>query len=264
LSGDLEARTDGTWTARIGGELLLYRGLMRLRAGNGYSVAGTQLIALGAGFNFAPIQFDVTYLAPIRGIDDNAGQMRIGLTYRFEAPRFSEVYFDRALGRSEMLDRKIMDLEDREARLQAAVDDLDQARRIAEEELARVRVREREASQSANERLLVAERKAQEAEIQFKEVQDQLESAEAKLSKLREEVGKLERIKSPPPPPRPRPAPPPKPTIRTHEVAAGETLRGLALKYYGSAEQWRKIFEANPDKIERGRPRVGVTLVIPD
>jgi nucleoid-associated protein YgaU len=46
-------------------------------------------------------------------------------------------------------------------------------------------------------------------------------------------------------------------------VQAGDTLRKLAEKYYGDPAQWESIYEANPDKIERGLPVEGTTLTIP-
>ncbi|MBA3534881.1 MAG: LysM peptidoglycan-binding domain-containing protein [Ardenticatenales bacterium] len=36
---------------------------------------------------------------------------------------------------------------------------------------------------------------------------------------------------------------------RTHTVASGDTLSQIAKNYYGDASQWRKIYEANQDKI---------------
>ncbi|UCC99927.1 MAG: LysM peptidoglycan-binding domain-containing protein [Phycisphaerales bacterium] len=54
-------------------------------------------------------------------------------------------------------------------------------------------------------------------------------------------------------------------TQRFHIVRKGETLSKISLTYYGSAGQWRKIFEANrltiedPDKLTLGQK-----LIIPD
>ena len=51
--------------------------------------------------------------------------------------------------------------------------------------------------------------------------------------------------------------------VRMHTVTAGETLQSIARDYYGDPNQWKKIYTANPDKIDRGLPKVGSTLVIP-
>jgi len=45
-----------------------------------------------------------------------------------------------------------------------------------------------------------------------------------------------------------RPADPPKP--RTHTVVRGDTLWGIAKKYYGNGSQYTKIYDANRDKIK--------------
>ena len=48
-------------------------------------------------------------------------------------------------------------------------------------------------------------------------------------------------------------------TGRTHTVVKGDTLSAISLKYYGDANQYTKIFEANksllkdPDKIYPGQ-----------
>ena len=52
-------------------------------------------------------------------------------------------------------------------------------------------------------------------------------------------------------------------SVRTHVVKQGDTLQSLARDYYGDPNQWKKIYNANGDKIDRGLPRVGEKLVIP-
>ena len=51
---------------------------------------------------------------------------------------------------------------------------------------------------------------------------------------------------------------------RTHTVAAGETLSGIASKYYKSSASWKLIFDANRDKLDKPeRVKVGMVLRIP-
>ena len=51
---------------------------------------------------------------------------------------------------------------------------------------------------------------------------------------------------------------------RTHTVQRGETLTGIAQKYYGRASEYQKIFEANRDKLsDPDKVREGMNLVIP-
>jgi 5'-nucleotidase / UDP-sugar diphosphatase len=49
---------------------------------------------------------------------------------------------------------------------------------------------------------------------------------------------------------------------RTHSVARGDTLYGLARQYYGDGKQWQRIADANPG-INPSALRVGQALVIP-
>jgi len=59
------------------------------------------------------------------------------------------------------------------------------------------------------------------------------------------------------------PATPPTPKKRYHTVVEGDTLPKLAERYYGDRNQWKKIYDANKDKIIRGQLLVGTVLEIP-
>ena len=51
---------------------------------------------------------------------------------------------------------------------------------------------------------------------------------------------------------------------RFHEVIAGDTLSGLAKKYYGDASKYNRIFEANRDQLnDPDKINVGQRLKIP-
>lgn len=56
--------------------------------------------------------------------------------------------------------------------------------------------------------------------------------------------------------------------IAQHKVVAGDTMSGLALKYYGSAvrDKWMHIYEANKELIGENPAfiKVGQTLNIPE
>ncbi len=45
-------------------------------------------------------------------------------------------------------------------------------------------------------------------------------------------------------------APAPAPTETTYTVVSGDSLSRIAKRFYGDANQWRRIFEANQDKIK--------------
>ncbi len=58
-------------------------------------------------------------------------------------------------------------------------------------------------------------------------------------------------------------APPPEP--RTHSVQSGDTLSKIAKQFYGDANMYMKIFEANKDQLsDPNKIRVGQILKIPD
>ena len=52
---------------------------------------------------------------------------------------------------------------------------------------------------------------------------------------------------------------------KTYTVVAGDSLSKIAKKFYGNANQWKKIFEANTDIIKNpDLIKPGQTLKIPD
>lgn len=47
-----------------------------------------------------------------------------------------------------------------------------------------------------------------------------------------------------------RPAGTPSPPTREYTIKSGDSLSKIAKQYYGDAGDWKKIFEANKDKIK--------------
>ncbi len=57
----------------------------------------------------------------------------------------------------------------------------------------------------------------------------------------------------------------PKAEPRKYTVAAGDTLSAIAAKFYGDANRWKEILEANKDTLKDPNAiRVGQELVIPE
>jgi nucleoid-associated protein YgaU len=53
-------------------------------------------------------------------------------------------------------------------------------------------------------------------------------------------------------------------TLQTYTVAKGDSLSKIAKKFYGNANQWRVIFEANRDRISNpDLIQIGQVLKIP-
>jgi LysM repeat protein len=62
----------------------------------------------------------------------------------------------------------------------------------------------------------------------------------------------------------PAPKPQNTPTLRIHKVVAGDTLSKIAKKYYGNANDYMKIFNANQDKLkDPDKIFPGQELIIP-
>ena len=60
-------------------------------------------------------------------------------------------------------------------------------------------------------------------------------------------------------------APQPPAAQRTDTVVAGDSLSKIAKRVYGDAPPWRRIFDANRDRLENPhRIHPGQTLVIPE
>jgi tetratricopeptide (TPR) repeat protein len=85
-------------------------------------------------------------------------------------------------------------------------------------------------------------------------------------------VSTVKTLLTEPPPPRHAPAPLPAPAeikpakpARTYPVRPGDTLTRIAGSVYGDTTQWRRIYEANRDKMKTETDlKVGQTLIIPD
>jgi LysM repeat protein len=106
---------------------------------------------------------------------------------------------------------------------------------------------------------LTGDAKTREVSAKVMEAFNQLVETDNTLNTIRVE-----------PPPEPAPAPEPEPeaepaTERIYEVVSGDTLSGIALKYYGSANKYMKIFEANRDILDNpDLIKVGQKLRIPE
>lgn len=119
----------------------------------------------------------------------------------------------------------------------------------------------------------ILQKKISDLEKEIKELEKAKNKTDEELNKTKAELEKLKKEKvapaavTPPtpvtPPGRPPGVTPQPPTVRTHKVLEGETLRSIAVKYYGDEKHWVDIYNANKDKIERGVVKPGQILIIP-
>ncbi len=240
MFADLEYGSGGVWRFHPGLEWLFSRGVLRPRLGWGYrDTGGIDSVSTGLGVYLSPMQIDFAYLIPVKTLNDNAGQFRGSLTYRFGRPQFSEIYYDRALEAASQLDQTVLTMSVKEAELKASLAEIEQKKRLAADELDSIKSRIRALSSQD----LLGERDAK-----IRELKNRVQNLEADLADYRGQARRAREKQA---------------TVRTHVVVAGDTLQSLAKEYYGDPNQWKKIYNANPDKIDRGLPRVGTTLVIP-
>jgi LysM repeat protein len=240
LFADLEYSSGGIWAVHPGIEWMFARGVIRPRLGWGFhDNGGIDTVATGLGIYVSPVQIDITYLVPTKSLNDNAGVFKASLSYKFGRPQFSEIYYDKALEQANQLDQSVLNMTVKEAELKASLAEAEQKKRLAEEDLRAMKVR---IEKLKNEDLLG------ERDALIKDLKARIHELESRLAAQRSENSELRTKKA---------------TVRTHVVAPGDTLQSLAREYYGDPNQWKRIYNANTEKIERGLPRAGEKLVIP-
>ena len=233
VAGDLRMRS-GLTAFYPGIEGSFYSGLLKLRAGKGLPWDGRSSLALGLGIDLSPLVIDLQMNLPWRGTNEPVSNAGFTIGWRFGAPLF----YNRLVGTSS----------DEAARLSAEVDRLraEKARLDQEAETARV-----------NKGVL---------DTELSDVQAKLEAAKGELKAIPPVVSSAA---EPPKVPAKAAAPKRKAEVppswpQRHVVAEGDTLRSIAGQYYGDPSLWELIYNANTDKIERGLPKVGAELSVPE
>ncbi len=230
-----------------GVEWSLFQRLLKFRLGKGLPLNGSGQLALGLGADFSPLSLDFTLGIPSAGWNRTGGTYLLSVQWRFGAPEFHGRFVGSAARRAEDLRSEIEELERR--------------RKDAE-----ARAHASEADKESLDGQLRAE------EERLRQVQEDSRKLETEVERRRYDVGH-----PPAEPPKaalvPAPRPAPKPVRKAeprktafplrHLVAPGDTLRRLADRYYGDPTLWEAIYDANPDKVERGLPIEGTILLVP-
>jgi LysM repeat protein len=201
-----------------------------------------------AGFEIKTAQVSIIYgysLSPTSKID-TGGSQYISLGYKFipqpvEEEKVSKKEYEKLLLEKQQLEQQIEQI-----RKYAVIKPSEEKPKA--EEVKPQTTTETVQPQLTTEEILL--KKLQELEQKLKEVE----------TKKVEEKPKPPAVVSPPTTTTPTAA---KPVKRYHTVVVGDTLPKLAEKYYGDSSQWRKIYEANKDKIIRGQLTPGTVLEIP-
>ena len=231
-----------------GVEVDFFQRLLRVRVGKGLPLDGVSGIVMGVGAYFSPLVVDFAMTVPWNGINRPGGGSMLSVGYRFGAPAFYGRFVGSAAREAEDLRAEILSLEQKKRDLEA------------------------EKSTAETERTSM-EGRLQAEEERLRSVQEQIRTLEDRAARKEYDAGHPQPEKKPEPPPAPKPkAAPAAPAKREsphqfplrHAVQPGDTLRGLSQKYYGDPTLWETLYEANRDKVERGLPIEGTTLLVPE
>ena len=241
FAGDFRVR-GGLAEFYPGIEATFHQGLLRVRAGKGLSLDGIGTMAFGLGIDFSPMILDVAMSVPTAGFNRQGGGYQATFSYRFGAPSFTGKFVGQAAAQAETLRVDVAGLEDKKktAAQQATT---------AETNMT-----------SAKSELRVLEQRVKEAQDEYRALLKRNDELEYRAAEKAAGLGANgRRIAAPKP--RAKVLPPSWP--KRHTVVAGDTLRTIAKQYYGDANQWERIYDANRAKVERGLPAEGAMLIIP-
>ncbi|MCS7184586.1 MAG: LysM peptidoglycan-binding domain-containing protein [bacterium] len=237
-------------------EFIIQRDILRVRVGKFRAIDGSEAIMTGLGINLLPFLLDLNLQFPQAGFLDPTGGFHISGVYKFGAPPYPQYIYGVGLEAVTKLENRKKELEDEIKKLNKEIMDLNDRLNIAREDVRQAEVLSIQ-SKSRIEELM---NKQREAENSLRETEKKMLEKQLELKMLEEKIGELKKQATP----RPLQTAPPRPQgPRTHVVKAGESLRDIALRYYGDPQKWITIFNANKDKIERGIPKPGSVLVIP-
>lgn len=233
-----------------GGEVSLFNRLLMVRAGTGLVPGKPRQLVLGVGTLLPPIQLDLAYGFPYKDFGEPNDQMIVSFTYRFGSPFLSQ-YLDRAnQKRTTQVENSLANLEYKRESLKAGIRELKKVYSEVDADLRRAKSRTNKTRKDTRELDESIKRKEKEIKV-----------LDANVMILHNKIKKMESKqvefyeKNPYRLPGDRP--------RKHRVMKGDTLRGLAEKYYGDADKWLLIYEANEHLIKRGVPVKGKVLLIP-
>lgn len=240
LAGDFRVR-GGLAEFYPGIEASFHQGLLRVRAGKGLSLDGVSTLSFGLGLNFSPMILDVAMTVPTAGLNRFGGGYQGTFSYRFGAPAFTGQFVGKAAAEAEALRVDLSALEQKQKTMSQEAGTAESNKATAESQL---RVLEKRVAEAQDEYRALLKRNE---ELEYRAA----EKAAALMGRPAPVVTPKVRVKAPPAWP------------KRHVVKAGDTLRTMAKQYYGDANQWERIYDANREKVERGLPSEGATLVIP-
>ncbi|MCX7716195.1 MAG: LysM peptidoglycan-binding domain-containing protein [Endomicrobia bacterium] len=206
----------------------------------GYGNREYNNVVLGFGLQTSQVSFHYGFKSQLLSNINTGAQQCISISYKFlptfiEEEKVSKEEYEKLLSEKRQLEQQ-----------------LQQIKKLPPTTTLQQTTSQEKASETKQEQTLTSE------EILLKKIEE-LEK------KLKETETKKTIIPPPttPTPTQPSSSQPPVSKKRYHTVVAGDTLPKLAEKYYGDSSQWRKIYDANKDKIIRGQLIPGSVIEIP-
>lgn len=240
LAGDFRVR-GGLAEYYPGIEASFHQGLLRVRAGKGLSLDGIHTLAFGLGLNFSPMILDIAMSLPTSGLNRQGGGYQATFSYRFGAPSFTGQFVGQAAAQAEALRGDLNNLEQKTRTMSQQAGTAESNKSTAESQLR------------------VLEKRVGEAQDEYRALLKRNDELDYRIAeKAAGLVGKPAPVEI-----KVRKRAPPPAWPKRHVVKAGDTLRTMAKDYYGDPNQWEKIYDANREKVERGLPSEGASLVIP-
>ncbi|PCI40004.1 MAG: hypothetical protein COB53_02165 [Elusimicrobia bacterium] len=246
--------------------------LLKVRAGRGVSLDFQDTLALGVGINYSPLFLDFAVTLPAKGRTHSGTGVQVSTTWKFGAPPFYGRFPGEAARTAEDMRGDVADLKRQVKDLRRIRDAADANKTSLEGQVNAEEERLRDLQQQSRDLEYDLQRRRYDRD--HDEPGDPLLSTpdaqeEDPFANFPASIDSSS-VPSPSPTLSPTPKKTRKRRIRKrsrfpkrHRVKAGDTLRKLADKYYGNPALWEAIYEANPDRIERGLPIEGKTLIIP-
>jgi hypothetical protein len=241
IAGDFRVR-GGLAEFYPGVEGVFHQGLLRVRAGRGLGLDGVGTLAFGLGLNFSPMILDVAMSLPPEGLNRSGGGYQATFSYRFGAPSFTGQFIGQAAVQAQTLRTDLATLQEKKKTMSSQAETAQTNKATAESQLR------------------VLEKRVAEAQDEYRALLKRNEELEYRAA---EKAAGLPCRPVPPAPVRVRARSVPPSWPQRHVVKAEDTLRTMSKQYYGDANQWERIYDANREKVERGLPSEGATFVIP-
>ncbi|MBI4668645.1 MAG: type IX secretion system membrane protein PorP/SprF [Elusimicrobia bacterium] len=239
---------------KAGAEKRLLDGQLAARAGFIFGNRDLRQITLGFGLQTKSFSLDYSFNFPLTGIESTNGTYRVSFT----GPVGERPKKPLAQGAERLLPEE-------EAVL---TDELGRARRDLRQYRRRIKELEKALGSGLPNKDLTpgpsldADNELSEVKKQLEEIKTILDKTrqDAKAAKERELTLKALKEKEAAEAKKPKAGT----QARFHNVRPGDTLRSLALEYYGQEDLWLEIFKANEKSLKRGgETEPGQTLIIP-